>query len=199
MRVAVRAAIRATRWRSCNKTTRVLRRAFSDGVPRSPSGGAGASFADNDQGASEEHRRSLAREQSILEQHAQEQLDAMFKLEAATTERNPADSAARASVGVAASLGGDACSEASNFEQLRRQQRGGPMSEQRRKAWQRFPDVHAGNAIVPRPRRIVLIRHAESLGNVDEVVHTTTVSAVCFLFWRVLACAQVQRNLRALN
>ena len=198
MRAAVH-AVCATRWRSCNKTTRVLRRAFSDGVPRSPSGGAGASFADNDQGASEEHRRSLARDQSILEQNAQEQLDAMFKLEAATTESNPADSAARASVGVAASLGGDACSEASNFEQLRRQQRGGPMSEQRRKAWQRFPDVHAGNAIVPRPRRIVLIRHAESLGNVDEVVHTTTVSAVCFLFWRVLACARMQRNLRALN
>jgi len=48
------------------------------------------------------------------------------------------------------------------------------MGEQRRKAWQKFPDVHAGSAVVPRPRKIILIRHAESLGNVDEMVYTTT-------------------------
>mmetsp|Transcript_36786 Transcript_36786/g.59318 ORF Transcript_36786/g.59318 Transcript_36786/m.59318 type:complete len:328 (+) Transcript_36786:250-1233(+) len=46
------------------------------------------------------------------------------------------------------------------------------MGEQRRRAWQKFPDVHAGSTVVPRPRRIILIRHAESLGNVDEVVYT---------------------------
>lgn len=48
------------------------------------------------------------------------------------------------------------------------------MGVQRRKAWQKFPDVHSGSAVVPRPRKIVLIRHAESVGNVDELVYTTT-------------------------
>ena len=48
------------------------------------------------------------------------------------------------------------------------------MGEQRRKAWQKFPNAHSGSAIVPRPRRIILIRHGESLGNIDEVAYTTT-------------------------
>jgi len=49
------------------------------------------------------------------------------------------------------------------------------MGEQRQKSSQRFPvEGLAGSTIVPRPRRIILVRHAESLGNVDELVYTTT-------------------------
>lgn len=49
------------------------------------------------------------------------------------------------------------------------------MGEQRRKSSLRFPlEDLAGSTIVPRPRRIILVRHAESLGNVDELVYTTT-------------------------
>ena len=67
-----------------------------------------------------------------------------------------------------------ACGD-TGFSRLRQLQQDASMGEQRLKTNQRFPpEALAGSTIVPRPRRIILIRHAESLGNVDEMVYTTT-------------------------
>lgn len=134
-------------------------RRLSSDVPSSGSKSVG--FADDDQ---DERQKLQTLERSILEQHAPSHLSTMFNLEPPSTDADPgaAHSAAQNTDGPA------------RFAWLRQTQQGGSMGEQRRKAWQKFPDAHSGSVVVPRPRRIILIRHAESLGNVDELVYTTT-------------------------
>ena len=169
---AVRCGVQTTLVLAANRLKQGDRGLSDDATRTTCPAGPLVGFSDDDQGISEKAREQLELEKTLLEQHAPEHLDAMFNMKSSA-----AASAAEAGHALRAAQQRSTEAPPANspgFIKLRQMQQDSSMGEQRRKAWQKFPNAHSGSAIVPRPRRIILIRHGESLGNIDEVAYTTT-------------------------